>query len=187
MVFRRRKPLHEQLAEGTELLQWEPKYEPVRPFQGTLDVLHGGRPRRWDVVVTAEAPALTGDAVEFVALPDGVLVVDDAVPEGALEPLALAVEKELERPYRAEGVRRTESVWAVAANRIVVVELPEDIPGDELELSVQAGERALLVDGAPSLAYLETLEAYARERHADYVARAERLDGTLWEVRLSPL
>jgi hypothetical protein len=178
--------LHEQLAEGTDLLRFEPAYESARPFDGTLDVLHGGRPKRWDVVVTATAPLLTVDAVHFVALPDGSLVVEERVPNGSLDPLAEAVEQQLRPPYRAEGVRR-DALWAVAANAIEVLELGEDVGGERLELARRGGERHLTVDGAPSIAALPALETYAEARHTDYVARADRVDGDVWEVRVSPL
>ena len=188
LFWRRRKPVHEELAEGTGLLEWRPKYEPVAPgFRTTLDFLHGARPRRWEAVVTAAAPALSGDAVHFAALPDGTLIVDEPVADGSLEPLATAVEGELAPPYRAEGVRRAEDVWAVAANAIDVVEVPEDVVGDRLELSMRHGERALSIDGQPSLLALPTLEAIGAAEHDDYVVRAERLDADLWEVQVSPL
>ncbi len=184
--WRRQKPLHQQLAEGTDLLSWEPAYDTSAMFSGTLDVLHGGRPKRWDVVVTASAPLLTGDAVHFVALPDGSLIVDETVTGGSLDPLAEALEQKLQPPYRAEGVRR-DALWAVAANRIAVLELGEDVAGDTLELAHRGGERHLTVDGAPSLAALPALETYAGARYADYVARAERIDGDAWEVRVTAL
>jgi hypothetical protein len=95
--------------------------------------IHGvARPRRWDTVASAESPRLSGDAVHFVALPDGTLLVDEAVPDESLGPLAEAVERAVQPPYRAEGVRRGLAVWAVAARRIEVREL--DAAGDELEL-----------------------------------------------------
>jgi hypothetical protein len=180
--------VHEELAEGTSLLQWEPRPTPGVGFGavGTLDVLHGGRPRRWDAVVTAEAPLLTGDAVHFVALPDGTLIVDERVARGALEPLVEALERQLPPPYRAEAVRR-EGTWAAAANGIEVVELPEGVPGDTIELASRGGERQLTVDGEPSLAPLPTLEQFAAARSEDYVARAERIDDDLWDVRVSAL
>ena len=186
--WRRRRPVHQELAEGTNLLQWEPRPTPAVGFgaEGTLDVLHGGRPRRWDAVVSAEAPLLTGDAVHFVALPDGTLIVEERVARGALDPLVEALEQQLPAPYRAEAVRR-EGVWAAAANRIEVLELPEGVPGDTIELASRGGERELTVDGEPSLIPLPTLEHFAAARYEDYVARAERIDGDLWDVRVSAL
>ncbi len=187
--WRRRKPLHEELAEGTELLEWQSNYEPVTPpwFAGTLDVLHGGRPRRWDAVATAEAPGLDGDEIEFSVLPDGTVLVDDAVPEGALATLADALEQSLSPPYRAVAVRRAGDLWGVAGNRIEVIEVPEDVPGDTVSLAVQDGERTLLLDDRPAWESIPTLEAYGAASHAEFVLRAERLDGDLWAVKVNPL
>jgi hypothetical protein len=72
-----------------------------------LAVIHGAhRAREWDAVATVEAAGIDGDAVHFVALPEGALVVDEEIPEGALDRLADAVEASLAPPYRAEAVRR---------------------------------------------------------------------------------
>lgn len=186
---RRRKPLHEQLAKGTGLLEWEPRHVPAIPpsFGGTLDVLHGGRPREWDAVATAEAPELPGDELEFTTLPDGAVLVDDELPEGALTPLADAVEQSLPPPYRAQAVRRDGTIWGVAANRIEVVEIPEDVPGDTVSLAFQDGERTLLVDERAAWESIPTLEAYGSDRYEEFVLHAERLDGDLWSVRVNPL
>jgi hypothetical protein len=187
-LFRRRKPLHEELAEGTDLLEWEARYEPgAEMFKGTLDVLHGGRPRRWDAVATTEAPGLDGDELEFTALPDGTLLVDDNIPEGALSPLAEAVEQSLPASYQARAVRGEGDVWGVAANRIDVVEVPEEIEGDTVSLAVQGEERTLLIDDRPGWNDVSTLESYALERHRDFVLHAERLDANLWSVRINAL
>jgi hypothetical protein len=185
---RRRRAVHEELAEGTGLLDWSSQYEPVVPsFQGTLDVLHGGRPRQWDAVATAEAPELAGDELEFTTLPDGTLLVDDAIPEGALTPLADAVEQSLQPPYRARAVRGEGQIWGVAANRIEVVEVPEEVEGDTVSLAVKGEERTLLVDDRPAWGDLPTLEAFALDRHRDFVLHAERLDGDLWAVKVNAL
>jgi hypothetical protein len=186
--WRRRKALHEQLAEGTGLLQWQSTYDPAGGlFKGTLDVLHGGRPRQWDAVATADAPDLEGDQFEFTSLPDGTLLVDDDVPEGALAPLADAIEQSVSPPYRARAVKGEGGVWGVAANRIDVVDVPEEIEGDTVSLAVQGEERTLLVDERPTWSDVPTLEAFALERHRDFVLHAERLDGPLWAVRVNPL
>jgi hypothetical protein len=177
--FRRRRPLHEQLADDAGLdLGREPA--PSRTSALAHVVAGGGflaappdlfghpsplgevafhgvaRPRRWDVVVTAAAD-VPGAEVHFVALPDGTLLVDEDVPDGALEPLAQAVEQRVPPPYRAHGVRRGERVWAIAAVRTDVRELPGE-EGDELE-RVQGG----------------------------VVVRGRRLEGELWEVEETPL
>ena len=70
------------------------------------------RARKWDAVVTTDAPALQGDAVHFAALGDGSLILDEDQPDGALAPLADALETRLAPPYRAEGVRRDGTLWA---------------------------------------------------------------------------
>jgi hypothetical protein len=187
-LWRRRKPLHEELAKGTDLLEWKATHEPAaQHVQGTLDVLHGGRPRRWEAVATAEAPDLDGDRIEFTALSDGTLLVEDDVPDGALSPLAEAIEQSLAAPYRAEAVRGEGDVWGVAANRIEVLSVPEQIDGDTVSLAIQGDERTLLVDERPVWTEVPTLETHARERHDDFVLNAERLDGDLWWVRVNPL
>ena len=187
MPFRReRRPLHERLAAEGGLTR---EHEPLDPLPATNIPGYGlHAPRRWDAVAAAAAPGLPGGEVHFLALPDGTLVVEEDVPDESLSPLADAVEAQLHPPYRAEGVRRGESTWAVGAHRIEVVELAEDVHGDALELGVHSGRRSLLVGGVPSSARLPTLERLAAERGLDeYVVRAERIDGTLWEVAVVPL
>ena len=149
--------------------------------------IHGvPRARRWDAVATAEAPALRGSAVHFVALPDGTLVVDEDEPDDALTPLAGAVEARLEPPYRAEGVRRRGTLWGVAGRRIVVVREP-GIDGDEAELVVNAGGRALTVDGEQRVPRAPAFEAAGAALGPEFVIRATRLDDDLWEVQASAL
>jgi hypothetical protein len=193
----RRKPLHVRLAEAgdvgldseaslprvgqaAEPPGWdgEPRGEPG---------IHGvPRPRRWDAVATAEAPALKGDAVHFVALPDGTILVEEDEPDDALSPLADAVEASLSPPYRAESVRRGATTWAVAASRIAIVEAP-DLRGDEAELVVTRDARTLHVDGRPTFGSAPALERAGEAEGPEYVVRAARLDGDLWEIAASPL
>jgi hypothetical protein len=89
-------------------------------------------------------------------------------------------------PYRVEAVRRHENVWAAAALRLQVAELP-DAEGDELSLTMQDGSRTLLVEGLPVFGSVPSLERLAGERYESYVALAKRLDGDLWEIRITPL
>lgn len=186
--WRRRKSLHEELAEGTDLLEWgSTRDSGAHLFKETLDVLHGGRPRRWDAVATAEAPALEGDELEFTALPDGTLLLDDDIPDDALAPLVDAIEQSVSAPYRARAVRGEEDLWGVAANRIDVIEVPEEVAGDTVSLAVQGNQRTLLIDDRPGSGDVPTLENYARERHQEFVLQAERLDGDLWAVKVNPL
>lgn len=187
--WRRRKALHEELAEGTGLLEWQPRHELPGPraFAGTLDVLHGGRQREWEAVASAEAPGLPGSELEFTALPDGTLLVEEELPEDGITPLGEAVEQTIQPPYRAVAVRREGDLWGVAANRIDVVELAEDVAGDTVSLAIQGGERTLLVDDAPAWDSIPALEAFGTARHDEFVLQAERLDGRLWAVKVNPL
>jgi hypothetical protein len=101
---------------------------------------------------------------------------------------AEALVGEVDPPYRALAVRREGNTWAVGAVSIQVVELPADTEGQELMLTVtQEGERALEVDGRPTLEGLEPLERAAAGRFDAYVLRATRLEGRLWEVGVDPL
>ena len=141
--------------------------------------------QQWDAVVGATAPEIGGDRVEFVVLEDGTLVVDTEEGDASLSPLADAVEAQLERPYRADGVRHEDGWWAVGARRTTICTLP-GIEGDELELSVYGGERT--VSGAPDGPELAPLDALAAARgFTEYGVEAERLDGDLWEVQLNAL
>ena len=106
-LFRRREPLHEQLArEGADR----------RSGHGAASawVDGNGRPRRsarreWDAVVTVEADGVEGDR-PFVALSDDTLVVEEGTEVGAI---ADALDDVVQPPYRAEATRRGESRWAV--------------------------------------------------------------------------
>jgi hypothetical protein len=114
-------------------------------------------------------------------------VVEEDVPEGALEPLADAVEQSFDAPYRAEGVRRDDEVWAVAARRTEIVELPEDVEGDEIDIAVRDDQRTVVVDGEQAFGSIPQLERLGYDRHEAFVIHAERLDDRLFEVRVAPL
>ena len=196
--FWRRQPLHRRLAEqggladGLGLPAETPPSLPAEPpgFDGEASGetgIHGvPRRRRWDAVTTVEAPALRGDAVHFVALADGTLVVDEDEPDAALEPLADAVEARLTPPYRAEGVRRGPSEWAIAARSIQLVAL-KDLSGNEAELVGTREGHVLRIDGRTTLGGSAELERLGSERGSDYVVRARRIDGDVWEVETAAL
>ena len=163
--FRREKPLHERLADEAALDIGQEPPQP-RAFSGFLHSggmfdaagIHGvHRQREWDAFATTAAPELPGERVDFAALPDGTLIVEQDVPEGALAPLADAVEASLAPPYRARGVRQEGDIWAVGARRIEVRAFA-GAEGDELEL----------VEG-------------------ETVVIGARLDGDLFEVETTPL
>jgi hypothetical protein len=186
-LFRRRKPLHERLLEQAGLEP--PAQEDSRPVVGGSREtgIHGvARRREWDAVATTQASGLSGNQVAFDVLPDRTVLVEEEEGDAELAPLADAIERELEPPYRAQAVRQGEELWAVAARSIEVVRLPRR-EGDTIELSKRGDERTLTVDGTREFGTVQELEAIASQRHDDYVARAERLDGDWWEVRVDPL
>jgi hypothetical protein len=177
----RREPLHERLArEGG--LGGPPPHDPG-PHWGEVGIHGIPRAREWDATGVAEAPELRADELEFVALPDGTLVLDE---EGDASPLADAVEEALAPPYRAFAIRRDGHLFAVGANRIRVVELPQSVEGEVVDLTVGPEARSLVADGRPVFGAVPELEALGGE-FAEFVVHAVRLDGALWEVRVSPL
>jgi hypothetical protein len=187
--WRREEPAHEKLArEGGLVPKAEPHPETRRRWHDTLVGIHGvARPREWDAVATVEATGLAAERIAFVTLPDGSLIVEEG-PDGNLEPLAQAVEETLSPPYRAEAVAQDERHWAVAANRIEVLELsgtPEW--AEEITLTVREDEHELLIDGQARDGTVPSLEAHAGARYPSFIAQAMRIDGDLWEVRVYAL
>jgi hypothetical protein len=172
--------LHERLArEGG--LTGPPPHDPS-PRWGEVGIHGVHRQRVWDAVAAVEAPELDGDEAAFVALEDGTLVTE--TEDLDVEPLADGLEASIQPPYRAEAVRREDGLWAVAARRITVVEVPEEIDGDTVTATLRHGERTVEVDGAQAFGSIPTLERLAED---DAVVNARRIDGTLWEVEVTPL
>ncbi|MBA3718277.1 MAG: hypothetical protein H0W87_08635 [Actinobacteria bacterium] len=187
MGFFRREKLHERLARqgGLNPRSEEPLY--TGPPEPGVPGYHGvQRPRRWDAVIMAEAPDLPGDEVTFVVLADGAVILDAELPEPAVEPIAEELDQMVDAPYRVEAVRRHGDVWAAAARRVDLIELPE-AGGEELTLALQDGTKSFSIDGHPEFGSVPALERFAGERFDSYVAVATRLDGDLFEVRVSPL
>ena len=183
-LFRRGEPLHERLAREGGLVAEPPGPEP--PFWQEPGVTGNFRPREADTVVTADAPDVEGDAVRFVSMPDGTLLVEDG-SDSSFDALAAAVEQELRPPYRARGVRRGESLWAVEASRIEVLALPDAPSGDAIDLTRTEEGTILTVDGQQIFGSLPALEERGEGEGADYAVHAERLDGDLWEIRAAAL
>src|SRR5215470_7188254 len=107
--FRRGETLNERLLREAGLQeQAEPSadagppepLDPVVAFRQQFDSGAGAlagaglppRARHWDTFLTADAPDVAGSEVDFVALPDGTILVEDEEGDAALEPLANAVE-----------------------------------------------------------------------------------------------
>lgn len=176
----RRKSLHVRLAEDGGLVE----RSPGPPYTGVISEtgIHGvPRERQYDAVATTEAPDVHGDSVRFVGLDDGTLLIEEG--DGDLAPLADAIEQDIERPYRATAVRRSDTTWAIAGHRLRVVELP-DAGGDEIELAIVDRAQTLAVDGTRSFGSIPELAQLA---DGDAVIRASRLDDDLWEVRVDAL
>jgi hypothetical protein len=194
-LFRRRKPLHERLADAggitDALTERVPSLAADTPGwdgeQRGEPGIHGvPRARRWDTVASAEAPALKGDTVHFVSLADGTLVVDEDEPDGALASLADAVEQAIPPPYRAEAVRKGPETWAVAASRIAIAQIP-GLTGEQAELTSTREGRVLRIDGRTTMGSSRELERLGETEGTEYVVLAKRLDGELWEVEATAL
>lgn len=171
-LFRRKEPLHERLAREGGLVEHEPRTAPWREVG-----IHGmQRAREWDVTETVDAPGIDGAAATFVVLPDGPILVEDG-PDTSLQPLADAVERSLQPPYRARAVRQRGDLWAVQAKRIQVVKIRNGPDGNAIELT----RDGLLVDGERAFGSVPELNGMGD------VVRAERLDGDFWEVEATPL
>jgi len=177
--------LHERLARQGGLEAPGPGPEDTRPRWGEVGIHGVARPREWDVVVVAEAPEVEGDHVDFVGLPDGSLLVEDEQGDAALDPLAAAIEERLTPPYRANGARQTEALWAVSARRIEVARF--DAQGERLELTQTPDGKTLRVDGMPAFGTIPALEHLGEAAGSSFVVHAERLDADLWEVRVAAL
>jgi hypothetical protein len=193
--FRREEPLHEKLAReggldfprGVDEPDGPPTIDPEHPLWRIAGIHGIPRAREWDAVLTAVAPDLPGNEADFVALPDGTLYTDEDLPDGALAPLADAFDGLLDAPYHAFALRQEEDIWSAGALRVAVVEVPEDVDGDQVDLAVNDGERTVRVDGAESKAEIPSLEDFAAQQFGSFVLRASRLDETLWEVTALPL
>jgi hypothetical protein len=143
------------------------------------------RGRTWDAAVSAHAPDLTGDTVTFVALADGTLVVNEAIPDDSLAPVAERIEEMLQPPYRAAAARADEDVWTAVAESVAIAELP-GIEGDSIDLSMVDGVREVTIDGETTTQPLPGLDQLVEE-HGDVAVRAERVDGELFAVDVFPL
>jgi len=193
--FGRRKPLHQRLAEqgGLAFADAEPARAPAAQPPGWdggprgEPGVHGvPRARRWDAVGTADVPGLEGDEKQFVVLGDGSVVAEGSDDGEKLQPLVETLQTRLAPPYRAEAVRRGEMRWAVAGVRIATVEAPA-LRGDVAELVASREGTTLHVDGRPAFGSAPALERVGEAVGTEYVVRARRLQGDVWEVDASPL
>jgi hypothetical protein len=177
--------LHERLAREGGMTERPPQGAP-RPLWQEPGVTGLHRPREADAVVTAEAPDVDGDAVLFVSLADGTLLVEEGA-DSPLDALAAAVEQELRPPYRARAVRRGETLWAVEAKRIEVLSIPDAPAGDAIDVTHTAEGTEVAVDGERIFGSIPVLEQRGQREGRDYTVHAERLDNDVWEVRAAAL
>ncbi|HLX33481.1 MAG TPA: hypothetical protein VKR79_12080 [Gaiellaceae bacterium] len=147
----------------------------------------GVGPSDWDTSTVVTAAGLPGSRIEFAVLPDGDLIVDDEDGAGDLTPFADAIEERVTPPYRATAVRQDGDIWGVGAKRIDVARIPF-AGADSLELSRKDSWDDFRVDGEPSDAKAPPeLVLLGTQVGSDFFVKAERLDGDLWEVRVSAL
>jgi hypothetical protein len=197
-LFRRRQEtLNEQLLRkaGLDPAQVLGNPQPPAPPEPAPSVLaivgvpDGSRvpPKEWDAAIAVEAPGLAGSRIEFITIPDGDVIVGEEAGDADLSPLADAVERSVSPPYRAVAARQDGDLWAVGAKRIEVAQIPFP-DGDSLELSNKDSWEEFRVDGeASDAAVPAALEQVGERAGADYFVKAERIDGDLWEVRVSAL
>jgi hypothetical protein len=194
-LFRRGEPIHAKLAReggldlprGVNEVAGPPVIDPSHPLWQVAGIHGIPRVREWDAVTSAVAPALPGNEADFVSLADGTIFTDDDLPDEALTPLADALDGLVEAPYHALALRQDGDLWSVAAMRVTVVEVPETVEGDKVEIAVNEGERTIRVDDVETKVEVPSLEQFAAQQFGSFVLRASRLDDTLWEVTVLPL
>jgi len=196
--FRRRnETLNEQLlreagVDPAQALGDSPPPGPVEPPKSLLARVGvpdgaGVSPKEWDGAVTVSAPGLAGDRIEFTTIPDGDVIVSEESGDADLSPLADAIEGKVGPPYRAVAQRQDGHLWAVAAKRIVVAQIPFP-DGDKLELARHDDAEELRVDGEPRDALPpRELERVGEAAGSNFYVTAERIDGDAWEVRATAL
>jgi hypothetical protein len=197
-LFRRRQEsLNEQLLreaglDPAQVLGDPPPPAVLEPPKSLLSIVgvpdgSGVRPKEWDAAVTADAPALAGDRVEFTTMPNGDVIVDDQTGDADLSPLADAVERHVSPPYHAVAVRQDGDLWGVGAKRIEVAKIPFPT-GDKLELSRNGPDEEFRVDGEPSDEPIPLeLKRVGEAAAGSFYVEASRIDGDLWEVRATAL
>lgn len=193
LFSKRNESYNERMLREAGLLDYQqdkpPDPGPPPSLLARLGVPDGSSlsPREWDATTTVKAPELPGSRVEFTSLPGGDLLVDGEDEAGDLSPLADALEQDVQPPYKALAVRQDGDLWAVAAKKIATA--PIDFAGaDSLELSRKDSWEDFRVDGDPSDATVPPqLRRLGEAKGSDFYVKAERLDGDLWEVRVSKL
>lgn len=196
---RRKEPLHERLLREAGIdagrIASEPELAddtqglPADPFAWRFTDAESRaatpRPREWDASVMVRATGIEGDSVAFTVVDADTLLVDEEEGDANLSPLADAVERRLSPPYRARAARQGDDLWAVTARTIQVARL--DAEGETIDLASHRGEQTVAVDGEPARGSYPALEGLGAQAGPDYAVHAERIDGDLWEVAVTPL
>ena len=193
---RRRESLNEQLLREAGIDPTQALGDPrPKPLELPMSVLSAAglphdlrlSPKEWDTTLAVTAPGLAGDRAEFTTLPNGDVIVSEESGDADLSPLADAVEQRLSPPYRAVGTRQDGDLWAVGAKRITVARIPFG-DADKLELSRNGEDDELRVDGERSDAAIPPgLERLGPTSGGGFYVEAERIDGDLWEVKVTAL
>jgi hypothetical protein len=186
-VLRERLEVEEQREEGAPLdgPTLEPPAGPYFPQPASnrpLTYSPRGGPPDFHALVTLDLPELAGDAAVFVVLPDGDLLVEQEEGDTPLARVADELEKQIRPPYRASGSRQEGAIWGFVARRIEVAEVPGALD-DEVTLALVGGEETLERGTDPGPWH----ELAAEKGFESYVVEAERLDGDLFEVSVTPL
>ena len=198
-LFRRKQEtLNEKLLReaGLDPAQTLGDPEPPPPAPGppvsvlaAAGVPDGSRvsPREWDATAVVKAPDLAGERVEFTTIPNGDVIVSEEAGNADLSPFADAVEQHVSPPYRATAVRQQGTLWGVGAKRIRVSQIPFP-QGERLQFSRTGDDREFHVDSEPSHAPVPPeLERIGEALGDSFYVEAQRIDGDLWEVKVSPL
>ena len=129
---------------------------------------------------------MPGDQVEFVALADGRLVVEEGfTADPRLWPPAWPARSARLSGHGSAARQGLGRRWVGDRGR----QLDPDPDGDDLELSWDGETLALAADGIPvDVEQAGALRQLASERQRGrYVARARRLEGSLFELSILPL
>jgi hypothetical protein len=192
-LFRKKETLNEQMLReaGLDRVVFNTPIDagPLPPATGDPSHLtvHGKpTPGDWDVVTTAVAPGIPWDHVDFIALPDGDLIIG-LRDDGDFGPLADAIEEQLSPPYRASASRQKGDLWGVGADQIEVAQF--EFPGADMLEFAQTGTVAEFdVEGQPSEARPPAeLQRLGERIGGDFCVGATRIDGDYWEVKVSSL
>jgi hypothetical protein len=194
---RKEETLNEQLLreagiDPAQALGDAPPPAPLEPPKSLLSRVgvpdgSGAIPKDWDAVAAVDAPELAGDRIEFTTIPNGDVIVSEENGDADLSPLADAIERHVDPPYRAVATRQDGDLWGVGAKQIDVAQIAFPA-GGKLELSRHGLDDEFRVDGEASEAAVPPeLEHLGQAAGDTFYVEAKRIDGDLWEVKVTAL